>query len=84
MGLARALSRRDIAVLVPQGAATRSREDEDRALEAALGYARTLGVPVEITSVATLRLGAEPSSIAARAAYAARLFRLTSALLARR
>ena len=61
--LARALSRRNIAVLVPQRSPTptRSREDEARALEAALGYARTLGVPVEITSVATLRLGAEAS-----------------------
>jgi hypothetical protein len=84
--LARALSRRDLAVLVPQRSPmpSRSREDEERALEAALGYARTLGVPVEIMSVATLRLGAEPSSIAARAAYASRLFRLTSGLLARR
>jgi hypothetical protein len=84
--LARAISRRDIAVLVPQlsPTLTRSCEDEGRALEAALAYTRKLGVPVEITSVATLRLGAEPSSIAARAAYASRLFRLTSALLAGR
>ena len=84
--LARALSRRDIAVLVPQlsPTLTRSREDEERALAAALSYTRTLGIPVEITSVAALRLGDEPSSIAARAAYASRLFRLTSALLAGR
>ena len=84
IGLARALSRRGIAVLVPPPTPTRSREDEERALVAALAYTRTLGVPVEITSVATLQPGAEPSSIAARAAYASRLFRLTNALLARR
>ena len=84
--LVRALARRDIAVLVPQlvPTLTRSREEHERTMDAALAYARKLGVPVQVASAATLQLSDEPTSIVARAAYASRLFRLTSALLASR
>src|SRR5436190_84461 len=55
--VARALARRDIAVLLPGSAA---------ALDASVVYARTLGVPVRVENVAIFHEGGGPSTIALR------------------
>jgi hypothetical protein len=78
-GVARALARRDIAVLVPGPAAT---------LDATVALARTFGTPVHVESVATFAQRSTPgdggSTIATRAAYAWRLLRVSHALLSAR
>jgi hypothetical protein len=74
-GLARALARRDIAVVVPGPAA---------ALDGAIAYARTLGVPVRVENVARFHEAGGPSTIATRATYAWRLLRLSHDLLTAR
>lgn len=73
--VARALARRDIAVLVPESAA---------GLDATIEHARTFGVPVHVESVATFRDATGPSTIVTRAAYAWRLVRLSHGLLTTR
>ena len=73
--VARALARRDIAVLVPASSA---------AVDATIAQARTLGVPVRVESIATFREIAAPSTVATRAAYAWRLLRLSHGLLTAR
>jgi hypothetical protein len=73
--VARALARRDIAVLVPGRAG---------ALDATVAYARTLGVPVRVESVATFHDPDGRSTIAGRIAYAWRLLRLSHGLLSAR
>ena len=70
--VARALARRDIAVVVPASTAP---------LDATIAYARTLGVPVRVESVQMLRGDGARSTIAGRATYAWRLLRLSHALL---
>jgi hypothetical protein len=73
--IARALARRDIAVLVTTPAA---------ALDATIAHARTLGVPVRVESAASFREVAAASTVATRAAYAWRLLRLSHGLLSAR
>lgn len=73
--VARALARRDIAVLVPAPAA---------ALDVTVAYARTLGVPVRVESVASFSQAKSASTVATRAAYAWRLLRLSHGLLSAR
>jgi hypothetical protein len=73
--VARALARRDIAVLVPGSTA---------ALAATIAHARTLGVPVRVESVALFRDAEARSTIAGRTAYAWRLLRLSHSLLTAR
>ena len=70
--VARALARREIAVVVPGSAS---------AIDATVAYARTLGAPVRVEDVAMFRDGATPSTIASRAMYAWRLLRLSHTLL---
>jgi hypothetical protein len=73
--IARALARRDIAVLVPASPAT---------LATALAQARTLGVPVRVETVASFHEGGGPSTVVTRAAHAWRLLRLSHGLLTSR
>jgi hypothetical protein len=74
-GIARALARRDIAVLLPAPSA---------ALEATVAQARALGVPVRVESVTSFDDAGGRSTIAMRAAYAWRLLRLSHGLLTAR
>jgi len=73
--VARALARRDIAVLVPAPSA---------ALDATMAHARTFGVPVRVESVASFLDADGRSTVTTRAAYAWRLLRLSHGLLATR
>jgi hypothetical protein len=73
--IARALARRDVAVVLPASPAT---------LDASLVHARTLGLPVRIESVAAFEHDRTTSTIVSRAAYAWRLLRLAHGLLSTR
>ena len=73
--IARALARRDVAVLVPASAA---------ALDASLAHARTLGLPVRVEDIATFDHDERRSTFLTRAAYAWRLLRLSHGLLSTR
>jgi hypothetical protein len=73
--IARALARRDVAVLLPASTA---------ALDASLAHARTLGLPVRVEDVAAFDHERARSTFAARAAYAWRLLRLSHRLLTAR
>lgn len=73
--VARALARRDIAVLVPATGA---------ALDATVAHARTLGVPVRVESVTSFHDAGARSTVAGRTAYAWRLLRLSHSLLTAR
>jgi hypothetical protein len=70
--VARALARRDIAVVVPASAA---------ALDATVAYARTLGVPVRVESVASFHDADARATVSGRATYAWRLLRFSHSLL---
>ncbi len=77
--IARALARREIAVLVPHAAA--SADVETRAL----AYARALGVPASVATLEMLRQDAAPAgSPLARAGDAWRRLQLVTTLLAAR
>jgi hypothetical protein len=69
--VARTVARRDVAVFVP------GRGDE----AAATAYARTLGVPVHVATLATLHPAEIPVHVAERAAHGVRLLRQVNALL---
>ena len=73
--VARALARRDIAVLVPASSA---------ALDVTVAHAHTLGVPVRVENITSFRDVTAPSTMATRAAYAWRLLRLSHGLLTTR
>jgi len=73
--VARALARRDIAVLVPSPSA---------AFDTTLAHAHKLGVPVRVESVTSFQHMESASTIASRAAYAWRLLRLSHTLLSTR
>jgi hypothetical protein len=73
--VARALARRDVAVVLPASPAT---------VDASVAYARSLGIPVRVESVASFEHDDGRSTIATRAAYAWRLLRLSHALLTAR
>ena len=73
--VARALARRDIAVLVP---------DPSAALEATMAQARTLGVPVRVESARTFLDADARATIAGRTAYVWRLLRISHGLLTAR
>lgn len=73
--VARALARRDIAVLVPTPSA---------GLDATVAHARTFGVPVRVESVASFLDADGRSTVGTRAAYAWRLLRLSYGLLTTR
>jgi hypothetical protein len=74
--LARVLARRGVSVVVPK-------EPMDAATFA-VDYARTSGVPVRVATAAAFRHDDGARSAATRAAWAWRLFRLVSGLLAPR
>lgn len=73
--IARALARRDVAVLLPAS---------PTALEESLAHARMLGLPVHVADVARFDEDAAPSTIVTRAVYAWRLLRLSHDLLGAR
>jgi hypothetical protein len=70
--VARTVARREVAVLVPE------RGDDGAA---AAAYARTLGVPVHVTTLATLHPAEVPMHVVERATYGVRLLRQANALL---
>jgi hypothetical protein len=73
--IARALARRDVAVLLPASPTT---------LDESLTHARTLGLPVHVADVARFDQDAGRSTIVTRATYAWRLLRLSHDLLSTR
>lgn len=73
--IARALARRDVAVVLPASPAT---------FAASMAHARTLGLPVRVEDVASFDHDRAGSTIASRAAYAWRLLRLSHGLLTAR
>jgi hypothetical protein len=84
--VARALARRDIAVLVPDLAPASGRPTRDAtALAPAVAYVRMLGVPVRVVALRSLLPGAgSRTSAAERAREMWQLFHQVSALLAAR
>ena len=73
--VARALARRDIAVIV---------QDPSAALAGAVAHARMLGVPVRVEGLASFRDADARSTVAGRTAYVWRLLRLSHDLLTTR
>jgi hypothetical protein len=73
--IARALARRDVAVVLPASPAR---------LEESLAHARTLGLPVRVERIASFDHDPASSTVASRAAYAWRLLRLSHGLLSAR
>ena len=73
-GIARALARRDIAVVLPGGSAP---------LDATIAHAHALGVPVRVESLSAFAEAA-PTTVRTRAAFAWRLLRLSHGLLTTR
>jgi len=70
--VARTVARRDVVVFVP------GRGDDE---VAATAYASTLGLPVHVTTLATLYPAVIPVHVAERAAHGVRLLRQVNALL---
>lgn len=70
--VARTVARREVAVFVPQ------RGDDELA---AAAYARTLGFPVHVTTLATLHPAEVPAHVVERATHGVRLLREVNALL---